>query len=736
MVKEKHFSLSESLTALLSKVKKHRIVVYDLESKDGPSQRPGFTRVFLAGVYDGAHFRSFRNAAHNEQTEWEERGHKHVNPGASPVPWERQAISDGGCIDVLMCELLSNYYRGAYIYAHYGGGFDHLHLLPWLRARTAEFSWKVIPVQSTIQVLSVQHRTSKQTWKFLDSFRLLPMSLDQASKTFGFEGKLAHDLKLDEDAPQWEKYLEQDCVALYQALERFQELLTDELGGEMGITAPSSAMKLYRRKYMGHGKTPAIVPQHRHFRECIQSGRDCEGCLHSWIRRGYYGGRVEVYRPRGEGVSYYDINSSYPRAMLEDMPGGEMRQFGPKMGEREFRTFEKSAIGFVECEVDIPDTCYLPPLPYRDEQSGKLLFPVGRFSGVWSWSELKLLSDPLVDGAILNIKRSVWYEKKNLFFDFVKELYAYRDKSKPTYEEGLSAVSKLMMVSLYGKFGMNEDRREILVLGPGESAPEGATFPRLEDGEDDITSKVVYVEKRVSPPYIIPQISAQITSLARVRLWSCMADVLRKGGKLYYCDTDSLITDLDNLHTSSELGELKNEYPGETLTVELVGPKMYLLEKRSAFAKEHVPSCPQHPTFSSGGTRGTVCGPPAICTGCSNQKLAMKGLPRDFRTVETLRALQRGEEVSYPRLEKLGAMAGRQFIEPPRMRTVKKSLKALNDKRVFYEVDSRPRRVEALPPPSAPSGKKKEKPCKILNRGAVSKNGGRSTGSDAQRGFG
>jgi hypothetical protein len=371
------------------------------------------------------------------------------------------------------------------------------------------------------------------------------------------------------------------------------------------------------------------------------------------------------------------------------------------MGERDFRSFEKSAVGFVECEVEIPDSCYLPPLPHRDEHTGKLLFPVGRFSGVWSWSELKLLSDPLVGGTIRNVRRSVWYERKNLFFDFVKELYAYRDKASAHYEEGLALLSKLMMNSLYGKFGMNEDRREIMVLGPNESAPEGATFPRLEDGEDDVTSKVCYVEKRVSPPYIIPQISAQITALARVRLWSCMADVLRRGGKLYYCDTDSLITDLDNLHTSSELGELKNEYPGETLTVELVGPKMYVLEKRTPFEKveptkseaiaDAIPALPAGgPREALGNTRrgGAVCGPPVF------HKLAMKGIPKDLRSVETLRALQRGETVSFPRLERLGAMAGRQFLEPPRMRQAKKSMKAKNDKRVMVcDVDSRPVKI-------------------------------------------
>ena len=699
-------SPDECLTALLSKVKRHRIVVYDLESKDGPTQKPGFTRVFLGGVYDGARFESFRNDPGKTEVEWEERGHKNKCLELPSVPWERRAIEDGGCIDLMMRYLLSNAFRGAYIYAHNGGNFDHLHVLPWLRARVAEFDCKIIPVQSSIQVLKVQSRASKHTWTFLDSFRLLPMSLDQASKSFGFKGKLSHDLKLHEYDPRWLAYLEQDCKALHEALTQFQSLLTDKLEGEMGITAPSSAMKLFRRKYMGHGKTPAMIPQHRHFKECAERAQACDGCLHTWIRRGYYGGRVEVYRPRGEGVSYYDINSSYPRAMLEDMPAGEVRQFGPSKGIDSFAKYAESAVGFVECSVEIPDTCYLPPLPHRDTRTGKLLFPIGRFSGVWSWVELKLLLDPLVGGKITRVKRSVWFERKNLFFDFVKELYSYRDKSSEFYEEGLALLSKLMMNSLYGKFGMNEDRKEILMLGPGEVAPEGATFPRLEDEEDDVLSRVCYVEKKVTPPYIIPQISAQITALARVRLWQFMANVLRRGGKLYYCDTDSLITNLPDLRCSSELGELKNEYPGERLTVELVGPKMYLLEKGTPFEKEHVRGCPMHSAYTTDSEKGSPSlnprghageseTPPADCKGCSTQKLAMKGVPKDMRTVETLRSFQRGETVSYPRLEKLGAMAGRQFIEPPRMRTVTKSLKSKNDKRVMlHDVDSEPRRIE------------------------------------------
>lgn len=672
----------ETLYRLLSKVRTREIIAYDLESKDGPSQKPGFTRVFLAGVYDGDKFVSFRNNVVR-------RGQKRE--------WRTDAIAEGGCIDQAMRYLLRKEYRRRYIYAHNGGNFDHLHVLPWITQHIDEFSYVVIPVQSSIQVLKVTERSSRHSWTFLDSIRLLPMSLAQAAKTFAVPGKLEHSLEMPERDPRWERYLQRDCEALYACVQKFQHTAHAEMGGEMGITAPSTAMKLFRRKYMGKGLSPAMVPQHRHAKECTGSQptphprrksvgetEPCTGCLHRWVRGAYYGGRTEVYRAEpywvgrrtvygGQGLSYYDINSSYPRAMLESMPAGVLKEYGPRKTRADFERLAIMAVGFVECEVEIPSSCYLPPLPYRHPKLGKLVFPTGRFSGTWAWSELQLLFDPMVGGRITKVVKSAWYGRKNLFFDFVKELYFYRDKSSDRYDEGMALVAKLMLNSLYGKFGMNEERREIYVLGKDEAPPEGATLAGFEDGPEDALSKVCYLDKRVAPSYIIPQISAEITALARVRLWHFMARVLRMGGRLYYCDTDSLITDLADLPCSPELGELKNEFPGERIDVELVGPKMYLLRKSTPFTPD-----------------GKLT------------KLAMKGLPKEMRTEETLRALQAGETIHFKRLEKLGAMAAKGFLSPPAMQSVTKRHVTTYDKRTMLaDGDTAPLVIDDRPPNKA-----------------------------------
>ena len=52
----------------------------------------------------------------------------------------------------------------------------------------------------------------------------------------------------------------------------------------------------------------------------------------------------------------------------------------------------------------------------------------------------------------------------------------------------------------------------------------------------------------------------------------------------------------------------------------------------------------------------------------------MKGFPKNLRTKETLKALQKGKEVKFKRLEKLGGMADLGFRSTPKMVRVSKRL--------------------------------------------------------------
>lgn len=606
-----------TLLPLTSVPKRKRFSVVDIESKADDSQEAGFTRPFMSGHYNGQTYTPF----------WDRYKTGH---------WDSRYWEEHGCIDLLMRYVLTEPFRGSHIYAHNGGRFDYLFFIPWLMniGRGLGYGFSILPMASGIQVLEVTRDDKKSGWTFLDSVRLIPMSLDKADKTFGGDGKTSvgtEGLNTPEwEREAWEGYNGQDCIKLYNVLDKFHSYVEHSLGSEVGITAPSTSMKLFRRKYQ---------------KEPIQRHLD----HHEFARASYFGGRVEVYRKQGVDLRYYDFNSSYPAAMLEVMPVGEAISI---VGEPPAKFLEaREFTGIVKARVSIPDDCNIPPLPFRVHD--KLCFPVGDFEGVWDWSELQLVQEC---GGTFDILESVWFHAKPVFEEMVRELYSYRDKSSPKYEPGLAEIAKLMLNSLYGKYGMKPNRRKILIAG----CDEIPVMAKPATGDPD--SLVWYVDEETDAPYIIPQIASHVTALARARLWRNMYRVERERlGRIYYCDTDSMLTDAI-LPSSSKLGELKDEFPGKLLEGMFVAPKVYMIRD-----------------------------------GQGLEKVVAKGFNKEHRNLSTLLKLAAGEVLQYKRLEKLGSLARADFARGPRMADVSKSMTMTNDKRIFSDDGtSRPIKVSRL----------------------------------------
>ncbi len=149
-----------------------------------------------------------------------------------------------------------------------------------------EYSFNTIPLQSSILCLEVTEkhcrgrRKTPITWTFVDSYRLMNAKLDKLGKALVKEGKTIKQhiggAIVNEDSqeeverfyaelhrnPQRYKYLFQDCTLLHRCLIAFSGMIYD-MGGDIGITAPSSAMRTYRRLYM-----PGCVPVNPHFKWC------------------------------------------------------------------------------------------------------------------------------------------------------------------------------------------------------------------------------------------------------------------------------------------------------------------------------------------------------------------------------------------------------------------------------------------------------------------------------------
>lgn len=98
-----------------------------------------------------------------------------------------------------------------------------------------------------------------------------------------------------------------DLISLYEVINKanrelfihFRINITDAL------TISGLAYKLFINYYYNNEVIPIINNKQ----------------IYNDIKESYYGGITEVYRPYGENLYYYDVNSLYPYVSLNDMPG-------------------------------------------------------------------------------------------------------------------------------------------------------------------------------------------------------------------------------------------------------------------------------------------------------------------------------------------------------------------------------------------------------------------------------
>lgn len=545
----------EVLKPLRGKPKLRDIATIDIETRQ-------WVNPYAVGFYDGLEYRDF--------------------------------IGDD-CIAKALPYVLQPRYIGRWIYAHNGGNFDFVFFLKRLLSRDMErrFKTEITPIGSCMFRVDVyeldqegeKRSTSKHKhvkWTFIDSARLMPIRLNDLGQTFGIGKKVELPMSYDELAEVKNRdlmrgYLKQDCVLLYKAVEKIQRIINN-LGGQLGPTLPSTSLDLFRRRYLREH-----IYTNRHFIDCADHGKNpansvCHGCGHNFIRKAYYGGRAEIFRmkfepsPGFERAKLFDINSMYPACMLEGMPVGPgFVVEGPEVTEEFVYKNAKNKTGIVECDVYIPEDCYLPPLPIK-AKGGKLIFPVGRFHGTWDTAELTLLRE--VGGRIEKITKSVWFEEAAIFTGFVKEIYKYRDRNNPEWNAGLDWIAKILLNSAYGKFAMKENRSRF-VIHPDDV--EGMS-------PIDFTSDIWSEDIRVSPSYIVPQLAVHITALARRQLWTILSDIVKRGGRVYYCDTDSVVCSGVDLPTGKQLGALKLE--NVITRAEFILPKLYLIETEESSKKK------------------------------------------------------------------------------------------------------------------------------------------------------
>jgi len=455
-------------------------------------------------------------------------------------------------------------FKGDVVWAHYGGKYD----VRFVLAETCknQGSWKTFESGGTLVITNIYDPETKRTIKFCDSARLIVGSVEKIGKMVNLpklevdRSKMGtHSLKLEID------YCIRDCEIVLRGLQKMRDTTT-AAGCDFAFTLASMMSRWVRRSdsldFARFVQKDDFSVEHDQF---VKADEFCQPA--------YFGGRVEVFR-RGlfqYPLYYYDIRSSYPASMLKNLPA-YFKDFVPapkRKSEKVLRNYLSYA-GVTECIIKIePGTQYLPVLPVN--YKGKLVFPEGCFKGRWTNIELLAALDR---GAKITPIVQARYTSQPFLRKFVDTFFSLRQKAIENKDDAGAYTYKIALNSLYGKLAETVSRTHT-IFGSYEYARAVQTYGiEFIHPHKVMWNKGVYEVKVDSRgPFRHVAAGAYVTAYSRLLLLEYLENVLNLGGRIYYTDTDSLVTDIQLPEMPDELGNLKLE---ETfIEAEFLAPKVY-----------------------------------------------------------------------------------------------------------------------------------------------------------------
>jgi hypothetical protein len=389
---------------------------------------------------------------------------------------------------------------------------------------------------------------------FVDSLNYMNISVEEAGKILNLKKLekpefLGYKPQTEKEWKQLKEYNQRDTEVTYELMKMLQEGF-NKLGGNMKITVSSTALDIYKRKYL-----PKMIIKE----EAILKK---EG-INDFIYKSYYGGRTEIYK-RGlvANLKYYDVCSLYPSVMCNEYPLPQSIKYIEKPTNK---VFEYEGVSDVEVEIQY---LHIPLLPYRDEALKKLIFPSGKWRGVYTHLEIRKAIE--LGYKINHIYKTYIYTKTFYpFKEYVEDIYKkrmeYQEKDNP-----LQTVMKLCLNSLYGKFGQRHLQNLTFFTLSGMNDEEIEVYMNSNNTETDGDNGYYINNKECKSNFVFPILPAYTTSYGRIKMF----DYIIKNDA-YYIDTDSIMTKHE-IETSKKLGEMKLE--GVIKKGILVRPKMYMME--------------------------------------------------------------------------------------------------------------------------------------------------------------
>jgi len=523
------------------------------------------------------------------------------------------SLGDTSIKDIIyraMTDICTRKYKCYKIYLHNFSKFDAIFLVKYLI-----LIGECDPVIHKGKIISFSF---KPNWKkdfgkvtFLDSYLLLTSSLSKLSKSFNIDSpktlfpihlnninyqgsvpdikyfkdisledyekyKASHSDKIWNFKTEAIAYCSIDCKALYQILSRFNKLIFEKF--RLNITdhptLPSLAFSIYRSSFYKN----EVIHQ-------------LSGKIDKDIRQGYTGGSTEMFIPKppqGKKIYAYDINSLYPSVMRDnDIPIGSPIYFEGNILKQDSKAF-----GFFYCKITAPEGLLHPILQLHHKTFNGLrtISPLGSWEGMYFSEELYNAEK---FGYKFKILRGYTFDRGNIFKDYIDNLYNLR--LNYTKSDPLNFTAKILLNSLYGRFGMNDDFN-ILEIVDQEELIEIESSYLIIDNIQQLSStkgKEKYLVSYSNPESktltlmdgnkethnINISVAAAITAYARIHMSQFKNNP--SFPNLYYSDTDSLYFDgpiPDSFISPTILGKLKLE--GIYNSAVFLAPKVYALQNQ------------------------------------------------------------------------------------------------------------------------------------------------------------
>lgn len=463
------------------------------------------------------------------------------------------------------------------VYAHNGGKFDYHYLREYINKG------------ESISIIS--GRLSKfriGVCEFRDSMNILPVPLAAFKKDL-IDYSIMEEDKRNDPIHRREilHYLQNDCRYLHELISEHRK--------ENGIVLTQASASM--RKWL---KTSKIS---RPVQTALQFER---------LKPFYYGGRVQCFKSGAEYCAFKlaDINSAYPRAMLEAHPFSTtpmILDHLPRDGD-----LHKCMVRL----TGIARGCF----PFRNEKDHGLYFPDDEKTvREYSITGYELITALKLDAIkIFNVKDVYYFPESVNFKDFILNNWDRRAQAKRDGNDALSLIVKLLMNSLYGKFASDYAKYHDYILTWGDDMLRYLREGYEPDSEwpDNVWLMRRSISEEKQKFYNIAT-AASITGYVR----AMMFEALQKVDTPLYCDTDSIAAvDLGTLALGNDLGEWKHE--GDFDHYAIAGKKTY------AFHKVGMPFAD---TLDESGNY-------------QNYKLACKGV--DLSPAEILK-ISAGESVKY-----------------------------------------------------------------------------------------